>query len=94
MVVVREGKGRVPDHRFGWPTPDRETLVRSAIRTWRDGLSNLTGSNRLLNFKPSRTGVISLRRPSPEDILYRLTRGGAFHFRALLPKKAGRGRRT
>src|ERR1700722_3592128 len=79
---------RVPDHNFGWPSRDRETLIRSAIRSWRDGLINLTGSNRLLNFKPSKTGMIGLVRPSPEDVLSRLARGGTYRFRSLQPRSA------
>src|ERR1700722_17341421 len=82
---------RVPDHNFGWPSRDRETLIRSAIRSWRDGLINLTGSNRLLNFKPSRTGMISLVRPSPEEVLSRLVMGRTYGFRSLQPKQAGSG---
>ena len=67
---------------------DRGTLVRSAVRVWRDGLINLTGSNRLLNFKPSRTGMIGLVRPSAEDVLSRLARGGTYRFRSLQPRPA------
>ena len=81
----------MPDSSFGWPSRDRGTLIRSAIRTWRDGLINLTGSNRLLNFKPSRTGMVSLVRPSPEDVLSRLARGGAYRFRSLQPKQTDSG---
>ena len=77
--------GGVPDYSFGWPSRDRETLIRSAIRGWRDGLIILTGSNRLLNFKPSRTGMISLVRPSPEDVLSCLARGGAYRTRSCPP---------
>ena len=84
-------EGRVPDYNFGWPSRDRETLIRSAIRIWRDGLINLTGSNRLLNFKPSRTGMISLVRPSPEDVLSRLVMGRTYRFRSLQPKQADPG---
>jgi hypothetical protein len=51
----------------------------------------LTGSNRLLNFKPSRTGMISLVRPSPEDVLPRLARGGVYRLRSLQPKRADSG---
>jgi hypothetical protein len=81
----------VPDYSFGWPSRDHETFVRSAIRSWRDGLINLTGSNRLLNFRPSRTGVISLLRPAPEEVLSRLGRGGTYRFRPLRPKQADPG---
>jgi hypothetical protein len=81
----------VPDYGFGWPSRDRGTLIRSVVRTWRDGLTNLTGSNRLLNFRPSRTGVISLLRPSPDEVLSRLAAGGSFRFRSLRPEQAGAG---
>ena len=78
----------MPDYGFGWPSRDREGMVRSVIATWRDGLINLTRSNRLLNFKPSRTGVITLVRPSPEDVLARLARGGTYRFRSIQQKQA------
>ena len=64
-------------------------LIRSAVQTWRDGLINLTGSNRLLNFRPSRTGMISLLRPSPEEVLSRLARGGRLPF-PVFATQAGR----
>ena len=76
----------MPDGSFGWPSRDRDGLVRSAIRTWRDGLINLTGSNRLLNFKPSRTSAIRVVRPAPQEVLSRVARGGAYRFRSLEPK--------
>ena len=50
----------------------RGALIRSAIGSWRDSLINLTAANRLLNFKPSRTGTIELVQPAPSDVLYRL----------------------
>ena len=78
----------MPDYGFGWPSRDREGIVRSVIATWRDGLINLTRSNRLLNFKPSRTGMIRLVRPSPEDVLARLARGGTYRFRSIQQKHA------
>jgi very-short-patch-repair endonuclease len=81
----------VADFGFGWPSRDRETLIRSAITTWRDGLINLTGSNRLLNFKPSRTGMIRLVRPAPEDVWSRLAANGGYGFRSLQAGRANHG---
>lgn len=73
------------------PPGDPDTLIRAAIRNWRDGLINLTGSNRLLNFKPSRTGSVELTRPPAEQVLARLARRQTYQFRALQPKKAEAG---
>ena len=70
------------------PPGDRDTLIRAAIRNWRDGLINLTGSNRLLNFKPSRTGSVELTRPPAEQVLARLARRQTYRFRALQPANA------
>jgi hypothetical protein len=66
----------------------RGALIRSAIGSWRDSLINLTAANRLLNFKPSRTGTIELVQPAPSDVLYRLGVAGTFSFRSLTPKLA------
>jgi hypothetical protein len=68
----------VPDGSLGWPSRDRDGLVRSAIRTWRDGLINLTGSNWLLNFKPGSTSVISVVRPALQEVLSRVARDGVY----------------
>jgi REase_MTES_1575/Protein of unknown function (DUF4011)/AAA domain/Protein of unknown function (DUF3320) len=81
----------VPEGSFGWPSRDRDGLARQAIRTWRDGLINLTGSNRLLNFKPTRTSVISVVRPAPQAVLSRVAGGGSFRFRSLKPRPADTG---
>ena len=79
---------QVIDTGFGWPSRDRGTLVRQAIRTWRDSLINLTRSNRLLNFRPSRTSAITLVRPSSSDVLTALARGQKFRIRSLKPRQA------
>jgi Protein of unknown function (DUF4011) len=63
-----------------------DALIRTAIRGWRDSLINLTGSNRLLNFKPSRAGAIEVTRPSPEAVLAELIAGRQFRFRSLAPR--------
>ena len=54
--------------------------IRSAISNWRDSLINLTGSNPLLNFKPSKTGMIGMVRPSPSDVLSRISLVGPISF--------------
>ena len=79
------------DFGFGWHSRDRETQIRSAITAWRDGLINLTGSNRLLNFKPSRTGMVRLVRPAPEDVWSRLAANGGYRFRSLQTGRADQG---
>jgi hypothetical protein len=48
---------------------DPSGLVRIALREWSDSLVNLTGANRLLRLRPSRTGTIEIVRPSAEEIL-------------------------
>jgi Protein of unknown function (DUF4011) len=81
----------VQDDGTGRPSADREALIRAAIGSWRDGLISLTGANRLLNFKPSRTGTVGLVRPAPADILSRLRMGGTYTFRSLAPDPGAAG---
>lgn len=57
--------------------------VRQVIRKWRDSLVNLTGTNRLLNLKPSKTGMLLIVRPEPGEVLARVRNGQAYNFRAL-----------
>lgn len=47
----------------------------AALRTWRDGLVNLTRSNRALNFRPSKTGSVPIEEPSLHDIFEGLRSG-------------------
>src|SRR5215471_15620614 len=68
---------------------DREMLIRAAIRSWRDGLIDLTGASRLISFTPG-TGTIRLVRPSAGDVLSRLAAGGSYTFRSPEPEPAGR----
>ncbi|KGN37504.1 DUF3320 domain-containing protein [Knoellia subterranea] len=58
------------------PTAD----VTEALRVWRDGLVNLTGTNRALNFKHSKTGTVSLTAPGLHDIYDGLRRGVEWQF--------------
>jgi hypothetical protein len=87
VVMRTEGRG-VRDEGNGWASADRELAIRSAIRSWRDSLICLTAANRLLNFKPSRTGMIELVRPAADDVLSRLRSGDTFTFRSLAPRPA------
>ncbi|MGH9917324.1 MAG: DUF4011 domain-containing protein, partial [Nitrososphaerales archaeon] len=75
------------DAGFGWPSRDQGTLIRQALRTWRDGLINLTRLNGLLNFKPGRSSVIPLMRPSASEILLGLARGNTYRVRSLQPRQ-------
>jgi len=81
----------VQDDRAGRPSADREALIRAAIGGWRDSLLGLTAANRLINLKPSRTGMIRLVRPAPGDVLARLRAGGTFTFRSVAPEPGGAG---
>ena len=79
------------DDGTGRPSADREALIRAAIGSWRDSLIGLTRANRLLNFRPSRTGTIGLVRPAAADILARLRTGGTYTFRSLAPEPGAPG---
>lgn len=64
----------------------REPQVRQAIQTWRDSLVNLTGTNRLLNFRPTKSSTLAIARPgSPQEVLSRVGVGKGYRFRALEP---------
>ena len=71
------------------PSADREKHIRAAIGGWRDSLIDVTGSNRLLNLRPSRTGMVTLVRPAAGDLLPRLRLGGTYTFQSLPPALAG-----
>ena len=71
------------------PSADREKHIRAAIGGWRDSLIDVTGSSRLLNLKPSRTGMVTLVRPAADDLLSRLRVGGTYTFQSLPPAPAG-----
>jgi len=47
----------------GGDQPRGERLVRQAIGRWRDGLVNLTGTNRLLNFRPTKSSTLAIAVP-------------------------------
>jgi len=57
--------------------------VRDVVVEWRDSLINLTGRNRLLNFKALKTSALQFSRPDPDSVLARLVKQGVFRFRSL-----------
>jgi hypothetical protein len=67
----------------GVPEGGENNGVRQVIRRWRDSLVNLTGTNRLLNLKPSKTSMLLIARPEPGEVLARVRNGGGYGFRAL-----------
>ena len=51
----------------------------TALGQWRDSLVNLTGRNRLLNYKPTRASTIEFSEHSPAEVYSRIdSRSGAF----------------
>lgn len=60
-----------------------QLAIRQAIGKWRDSLVNLTGTNRLLNFKPSKTGMLTVASPAPGDVFTQVTSGKSFAIRSL-----------
>src|SRR5581483_1057030 len=69
----------------GRPVADQDALIHSAIRSWQDGLIDLTSANRLLNLTPGTATMIEVSRPAADDVLTRLRTGGTFTFRSLKP---------
>lgn len=63
----------------------REALIRTAIRSWRVSLIDVTAANRLLSFTPGGTSTIEVARPAADDVLARLRTGASFAFRSLKP---------
>ena len=54
--------------------------IVEALRVWRDGLINLSGTNRALNFKHSKTGTVTIEAPGLHAILDGLRRGVEWEF--------------
>src|SRR5215471_1095673 len=75
----------VLDDGGGRPVADLDALIHSAIRSWQDGLIDLTAANPLLNLEPGTTATIEISRPAADDVLTRLRTGGTFTFRSLKP---------
>lgn len=62
--------------------------VSEALRVWRDGLINLTGTNRALNFRHTKTGSVPIEAPSLAVVLHGLRSGRTWRFRGL-PEPTG-----
>src|SRR5689334_12134780 len=52
-----------------------EERVREQLARWRDDLLDLTGRNRLLRFRHTKTASLELASPDPQAILDRLLDG-------------------
>jgi hypothetical protein len=54
---------------------DGAERLKMALQQWRDSLINLTGNNRLLNYRPTRSSTIEFADLSPLQILDRIAQG-------------------
>jgi very-short-patch-repair endonuclease len=70
---------------------DSDREIRQHVRNWRDSLVDLTGTNRLLNFRPTKISTLTIVCPGgPEDVFERVKRGKGYCFRALKPPETQR----
>ncbi|GGN99223.1 DUF4011 domain-containing protein [Microbispora bryophytorum] len=60
------------------PPKDAEEALLGVVRSWRDSLLDLSGRNRLLNFKHLQTATLEIIAPSPESVIRGLERGLSF----------------
>jgi hypothetical protein len=56
---------------------------KSALDIWRDSLVNLSGVNRLINFKSSKTGTVGIDSPEPDVILSGLRSSAVWVFQGV-----------
>jgi hypothetical protein len=56
------------DYSMGAGDTHRNDIV-AALEVWRNSLINLTGTNRLISFKPSKNGMVQVASPTGQDIL-------------------------
>ncbi|WP_229070999.1 DUF3320 domain-containing protein [Actinoplanes sp. DH11] len=59
----------------------QDRLLQATIHQWRDSLINLSGTNRLLNFRLSKSGAVRLLAPAAAEILAGLGADRYFRFR-------------
>lgn len=63
--------------------PDARQVARQAIAQWRDKLVNLTGTNRLLRFRVTKSSTLAITQPPLPELLGRLQSGREWEFVAL-----------
>src|SRR5690349_225350 len=63
----------------------REPRVREQLARWRDDLLDLTGRNRLLRFRHTKTASLELSNPGAQEILDRLLDGRSREWSIHLP---------
>jgi very-short-patch-repair endonuclease len=63
------------------PSDAQGRVVREAVAQWRDGLVNLSRSNRLLHFRPRRTSAVEIVGADSSAIVRGLVAGTVFAFR-------------
>ena len=56
------------------------TGAQTALRIWRDGLVNLTGRNRALNFRHAKSSTVAIQSPALQTILDGLVAGSEWSF--------------
>ncbi|WP_281433772.1 DUF3320 domain-containing protein [Kocuria flava] len=67
------------------------TEVAAALEVWREGLVNLSGVNRLIKFKASKSGTVAINRPDPQEILSGLSTGTEWKFQGAPDRRAQDG---
>lgn len=58
-------------------------VISEVVSQWRDGLVNLSGRNRLLNFTATKSSTLALSVPDHLEVLQRLQAGSPLHLEAL-----------
>ena len=65
--------------------------IAAALDLWREGLVNLSGTNRLIKFRTSKTGALAIDGPEPDKIRSGLHSGWSWGFRGTRPASDGDG---
>src|SRR4051794_22950551 len=63
-----------------------EQRIRDQVAQWRDDLLDLTGRNRLLRFRHTRTSSLEIDSPGAQEILDRLVTGRAREWNVHIPE--------